>query len=255
MEARIVCQYQSVRARFGQSRLVDGRSTPALISDSDTPYPFDLVDSLISTLVGAAIGSVLGYAAQFILQRREWRQRDREREKERSDRELEIVRERKDRESERDQERREREAAEIQRQEQLGDAAVKSLAVEALWNSIQLSTTATFEDADDRRPPRIEVAREQFDHSMILALQRLQGNFAQQTFNTYLAAFSLQQFREARSAFHIADAERKRIAGVSQSFEIVFRSLGNRVFSKEEMRELETVRNVAYAEMPKKGGP
>jgi hypothetical protein len=208
--------------------------------------------ALISTLIGAVIGSVLGYAAQFVLQRSEWRQRDREREKERGDRELEIVRERKDRDAERDQERRERKAAEIQRQEQLGDAAVKSLAVEALWNCIQLSTTAMIENGPDRQPPRIEVAREQFDHSMILALQRLQGNFAQQTFNTYLAAFSLQQFRDARSVFHISEAERKRIAGVSQSFEIVFRVLGNRVFSKEEMRELETVRNVAYAEMPKK---
>jgi hypothetical protein len=210
------------------------------------------MDSLISTLVGAAIGSVLGYAAQFILQRREWRQRDRERQHERHDRELDIARERKDRDAERDQERRERETIEIQRQAELGDAAVRALAVEALWNSIQLAAVATFEDEGDRRPPRIEVARQQFDHSMILALQRLQSNFAQQTFNTYLAAFSLQQFREARSAFHMADAERKRIAGVSQSFEIVFRALGNRVFSKEEMSELEMVRNVAYTEMPKK---
>jgi hypothetical protein len=226
--------------------------SPKLISDSETPYPLDLMDSLISTLVGAAIGSVLGYASQFILQRREWRQRDREREKERSDRELEIARERKDRDAERDQERRERESAEIRRQEELGDAAVKSLAVEALWNSIQLSTTAIFENGADRQPPRIELAREQFDHSMILALHRLQGNFAQQTFNTYLAAFSLQQFRDARSVFHIGDAERKRIANVSQSFEIVFRVLGSRVFSKEEMLELEKVRNVAYAEMPQK---
>jgi hypothetical protein len=208
--------------------------------------------ALISTLIGAVIGSVLGYAAQFILQRREWRQRDRERQQERRDRELDVVHDRKDRDAERDQERREREALEIKRQAEFGDAAVKSLAVEALRNSIQLSTTAVLEDVSDRRPSRIEVAREQFDHSMILALQRLQGDFAQQTFNTYLAAFNLQQFRDARSAFHITDAERKRITAVSQSFETVFRVLGNRVFSKEEMRELEMVRNIAYAEIPKK---
>jgi hypothetical protein len=197
--------------------------------------------SLLSTLVGAAIGSVLGYVAQFVLQRSEWQRRDREREQER-----------RDRDAERDRERRDREATDSRQREELGDAAVRALAVEALWNSIKLSTIARFDDADDRRPPRIEVEREQFDHSMVLALQRLQGNFAQQTFSTYLAAFGLQQFREARSAFHMAEAERKRIANVSQSFEIVFRSLGNRVFSKEEMRELEMVRNVAYAEMPKR---
>jgi len=57
---------------------------------------------------------------------------------------------------------------------------------------------------------------------------------------------------DSLSRVHMADAERKRIAGVSQSFEIVFRALGNRVFSKEEMSELEMVRNVAYTEMPKK---
>jgi hypothetical protein len=218
----------------------------------DSLFSNPLVSTLVGAAVGAVIGSVLGYVAQFVLQRSEWRQRDREREKERYDRELEAIQERKNRDAERDQERHDREAAETQRQEELGDAAVRALAVEALWNSIQLSATATFEDADDRRPPRIEVARDRFDHSMILALQRLQNNFAQQTFSTYLAAFGLQQFREARSVFHISDAERKRIANVGQSFEIVFRTLGNRVFSKEEMLELEKVRNVAYAEMPPK---
>ncbi len=184
------------------------------------------------TLVGVFVGGLLGLfgvrqasAAQFKIQREEWERRDREKE----------------------QERRDRETRENDEKERQGTAAVQALAVEALWNSNYLLGVAKSVKNSPDTAPIIKLSREQFDKNFLLAMQRLNNSYLQLTMNTYLSGFSLQQSREARKALPTGALELEAIEELSNSFVIIFRSLGYHVFSREELQEFQMTRNVIEA--------
>jgi hypothetical protein len=188
-------------------------------------------------LLGAVVGGTItawataagvrrSLEAQFQLQRDEWERRDRDR----------------------DQERQDRETREKNEQEQQGTAAVQALAIEALWNSISLLTAAKQVETSANPAPRIRLLREQFDKHFLRAARRLDGIYMQQTVNTYLSGLSLQQSRDARNALPIGKDELKKMNNLSTSFAIIFRALGQRVFSRQELQEFEMTRNIALEE-------
>ena len=65
------------------------------------------------------------------------------------------------------------------------------------------------------------------------------GVYMQQTVNIYLSGFAFQQLREAQNMLPMSKAELKRAYDLSTSFMIIFRTLGQRVFSREKMAELD----------------
>jgi uncharacterized membrane protein len=183
------------------------------------------------TLLGVVVGGLLGLfgvrqasAAQFKIQRQEWERRDRER----------------------DEERRVREGTEKEERDREGTAAVKALAIEALWNSTLLLIVANETKASQNGAyPRIRLSREQFDKCFRIAMERLQGMNVQQTASAYLGGFGLQRSREGvESARPISADDLIKVIGMSESFLIVFRSLGQDVFSRHELEELEISRRV-----------
>lgn len=212
-----------------------GELTKLTAEISSSPLLSNSVSGLIG-LLGAVVGGLItalasaagvrrSVAAQLRLQDAEWQRRDRERKQERQD----------------------RDAREKDHQEREGTAAVQALAVETLWNSIFLLAVAKQVETSADPAPHIKLSREQFDKHFVLVTQRLQGVYMQQTVSTYLSAFSLQQSREVRGRLPISEAELKRVNDLSTSFMIIFRTLGQRVFSSGEMRELEMTRTVAEA--------
>ncbi len=184
------------------------------------------------TLLGVVVGGLLGLfgvrqasAAQFKIQRQEWEKRDRER----------------------DEERRNQESKEKEEQDRREVAAVRALAVEALWNSILLLIAAKQVETSADPSPRIKLSRKQFDENLVVVGQRLHGVYSQQMINTYLSGFSLEQSREARNALPVGSSELKEITGLSESFVIIFRTLAYMVFSSQEVQEFEMSRNVVQA--------
>ena len=184
------------------------------------------------TLLGVVVGGLLGLfgvrqasAAQFKIQRQEWEKRDRER----------------------DEERRNQESKEKEEQDRREVAAVRALAVEALWNSILLLIAAKQVETSADPSPRIKLSRKQFDENLVVVGQRLHGVYTQQMINTYLSGFSLEQSREARNALPVGSSELKEITGLSESFVIIFRTLAYMVFSSQEVQEFEMSRNVVQA--------
>ncbi len=184
------------------------------------------------TLLGVVVGGLLGLfgvrqasAAQFKIQRQEWEKRDRER----------------------DEERRNQESKEKEEQDRREVAAVRALAVEALWNSILLLIAAEQVETSADPSPRIKLSRKQFDENLVVVGQRLHGVYTQQMINTYLSGFSLEQSREARNALPVGSSELKEITGLSESFVIIFRTLAYMVFSSQEVQEFEMSRNVVQA--------
>jgi hypothetical protein len=183
------------------------------------------------TLLGVVVGGLLGLfgvrqasAAQFKIQQQEWDRRA----------------------GERDEERRVREATEKEERDRQGRAAIQALAIEALWNSTLLLIVANQANTSGNASfPRIRLSREQFDKCFLIAMERLQGINVQQTASTYLGGFGLQRSREAiENAVPISADDLKTVIGVSESFMIVFRSLGHHVFSRHELEELEITRRV-----------
>jgi hypothetical protein len=197
-----------------------------------------MFSSLVSGLIGALIGGAISawstaagvrrsLEAQLGLQRGEWEKRD----------------------GERDQERRDREIKETEERERCGTEGVRALAAEALWNSTFLLTVAKKVQQNSSDPvPHIRLSRGQFDKNFLLSMQRLKGFYLQQTVNTYLSGFSLQESREGRKALPVGALELKAIGELSDSFLIVFRSLGHHVCLPQELQEFEMTRNVVQAQ-------
>jgi hypothetical protein len=65
------------------------------------------------------------------------------------------------------------------------------------------------------------------------------GVYMQQAVNIYLSGFAFQQLREAQNRLPMSKAELKSAYDLSTSFMIIFRTLGQRVFSREKMAELD----------------
>src|SRR6266853_6555963 len=86
---------------------------------------------------------------------------------------------------------------------------------------------------------RISLSRDRFDKHFLPAMQVVGGVYMQQTVNIYLSGFAFQQLREAQNRLPMSKAELKRAYDLSTSFMIIFRTLGQRVFSHEKTAELE----------------
>ena len=194
---------------------------------SSNPLLSNSISGMIGLIGGVVGGAIAAWAtaagvrrsleAQFGLQRAEWERRDREKNQERQDREK------------REQGERDRE----------GTAAVQALAVEALWNSICLAIVAKQVENSTDPTPKISLSRDRFDKHFLLAMQLVGGVYMQQTVNIYLSGFAFQQLREAQDRLPMGRAELKRAHDLSTSFMIIFRTLGQRVFSREKMAELD----------------
>jgi len=194
---------------------------------SSNPLLSNSISGMMGLIGGVVGGAIAAWAtaagvrrsleAQFGLQRAEWERRDREKNQERQDRET------------REQGERDRE----------GTAAVQALAVEALWNSVCLATVAKQVENSTDPTPKISLSRDRFDKHFLLAMQLVGGVYMQQTVNIYLNGFAFQQLREAQDRLPMGKAELKRAHDLSTSFMIMFRTLGQRVFSLEKMAELD----------------
>jgi len=181
---------------------------------------------MIAASVAAAIGSYASDKLQGRRQRSEWvRQEERAR-----------------------QEKVELAERERLREEEAKAAAIRAVALEALWNALALITFAarvkTWKDA------RLSLFREQFDRSLpVLAsdVQRLQ-----MVASTYVRGMAFERSINGLRAFEgriaISPENAKEALDLSMGFQIVFRDLGYRVLSKPAMEEFERTLNVAQAE-------
>src|SRR5882757_3885035 len=194
---------------------------------SSNPLLSNSISGIIGLIGGVVGGAIVTWAtaarvrrsleAQFELQRAEWQRRDREKNQERQDRET------------REQGERAREGA----------AAVQALAVEALWNSVCLATAAKQVENSTDPTPKISLSRDRFDKHLLPAMKVVGGVYMQQTANIYLSGFAFQQLREAQNRLPMSKVELKRTYDLSTSFMIIFRTLEQRVFSREKMAELD----------------
>jgi hypothetical protein len=194
---------------------------------SSNPLLSNSISGIIGLIGGVVGGAIVTWAtaarvrrsleAQFELQRAEWQRRDREKNQERQDRET-------------------REQGERARE---GTAAVQALAVEALWNSVCLATAAKQVENSTDPTPKISLSRDRFDKHFLPAMKMVGGVYMQQAVNIYLSGFAFQQLREAQNRLPMSKAELKSAYDLSTSFMIIFRTLGQRVFSREKMAELD----------------
>jgi len=197
---------------------------------SSSPLLSNLISGMIGLIGGVVGGAIAAWAtaagvrrsleAQFELQRAEWERRDREKNQERQ------VRETKEKGGERERE---------------GKAAVQAVAVEALWNSVCLATVAKQVENSTDPTPKISLSRDRFDKHFLPAMKAVGGVYMQQTVNIYLSGFAFQQLREAQNRLPMSKAELARAHDLSTSFMTIFRTLGQRVFSREKMAELDRI--------------
>ena len=194
---------------------------------SSNPLLSNSISGMIGLIGGVVGGAIAAWAtaagvrrsleAQFELQRAEWERHDREKNQKRQE-----TRE----QGERDQE---------------GTAAVKALALEALWNSVCLATVAKQVENSTDPTPRISLSRDRFDKHFLPAMTIVGGVYMQETAKIYLSGFAFQQLLEAQNRLPMSKAELKRAYDLRTSFMIIFRILGQRVFSREKMAALERV--------------
>ena len=197
---------------------------------SSSPLLSNLISGMIGLIGGVVGGAIAAWAtaagvrrsleAQFELQRAEWERRDREKNQERQ------VRETKEKGGERERE---------------GKAAVQAVAVEALWNSVCLATVAKQVENSTDPTPKISLSRDRFDKHFLPAMKAVGGVYMQQTENIYLSGFAFQQLREAQNRLPMSKVELARAHDLSTSFMTIFRTLGQRVFSREKMAELDRI--------------
>jgi hypothetical protein len=184
---------------------------------------------MVAASVAAAIGSYASDLLQGRRQRNEWgRQQERARQEK-----VELA----EREREREQE------AKV--------AAVRAVALEALWNALALITfAARVKTWKDARLSPFSLLREQFDRGLpVLAgdSQRLQ-----MVASTYVRGMAFERningLRAMEGRIEISPENIKEALDLSMAFEIVFRALGHEVLSKAAVQEFETTLNVAKVE-------
>ena len=140
---------------------------------------------------------------------------------------------------------------ERQREQEAKVAAIRAVALEALWNALALITfAARVKTWKDARLSPYSLFREQFDRSLpVLAgdAQRLQI-----VASTYVRGMVFERHISGLRAYEgrmdISPENIKEAQDLSMGFQIVFRSLGPRVFSKDAMEEFQMTLNVAEAE-------
>lgn len=140
---------------------------------------------------------------------------------------------------------------EHRREEEAKVGAIRAVALEALWNALALITfAARVKTWKDARLSPFSLFREQFDRSLpVLAsdAQRLQ-----MVASTYVRAMVFERhihgLRAMEGRMEISPENIKEALDLSMGFQIVFRSLGPGVLSKEAMAEFQMTLNVAEAE-------
>jgi len=187
------------------------------------------VAGIVTGSFAAAFGSYVSYRLQGRIQRSEWMRQE---ERARQDRVDLSERER-------------------QREEDTKIAAIRAVALEALWNALALITFAA--RAKKQRDPRLSpfsLFREQFDRNLpVLAIdaQRLQ-----MVASTYVKGMVFERniigLRAMEGQMQIPVENIKEAQDLSLAFQVVFRTLGQRVLSKDAMAEFEMTLNVAEAE-------
>ena len=187
------------------------------------------VAGIVTGSVAAAFGSYISYRLQGRIQRNEWaRQEERTR-----------------------QERVEAAERVRHREEEERVAAIRAVALEALWNALSLITfAANVKKSKDARLSPFAFFREQFDRSLpVLAgdSQRLQ-----MVASTYVRGMaferSINSLRATEGMISMSNENLKEALDLSMSFQVVFRSLGPPVLSKAAMAEFEMTLNVAQIE-------
>ncbi len=184
---------------------------------------------MFAASVAAAIGSHVSYRLQGRTQRSEWA------------REEEQAR----------QEKVELAERERQREEDAKVAAIRAVALEALWNALALITfAARVKTWKDAASTPFLLFREQFDRSLpVLAddSQRLQ-----MVASTYVRSMAFERsingLHAMEGRLEISPENIKEAVDLSMGFQIVFRSLGPQVLSKTAMEEFEMTLNVAQLE-------
>lgn len=184
---------------------------------------------MVAASVAAAIGSCASDMLQGRRQQNEWgRQEERAR-----------------------QEKVELAEGERQREEEAKVAAIRAVALEALWNALALITfAARVKTRKDALLSAFSLFREQFDRS----LPALAGDSQriQMVASTYVRGMAFERningLRAMEGRIEISPENIKEALDLSMSFQIVFRDLGYRVLSKIAMEEFEMTLNVAQVE-------
>jgi hypothetical protein len=208
----------------------------------ESPWSASVV-ALIAALIGGGfsmLGSWLamrgGLKAQTKLQHDEWDRRDLEKKDEWDRRDLERKQERTDLEM---REQHERQRADI--------AAVRTVAIEALNNSIRLiSFLESGKSAPGSAISDPIVLRTEFDRSMFSLIRFLDPIYAQQLTDVHLSAAAYEiRMGDRKFGMGLSESDCTRARQLSESFAIMFRTLGQNVFSKEELAGFEQTLRVA----------
>ena len=184
---------------------------------------------MFAATVAAAIGSYVSFRLQGRTQRSEWaRQEERMRQGK-----IDLA------------------ERERQREEEAKVAAIRAVALVALWNALALITfAARVKTWKDARLTPFSLFREQFDRGLpVLAgdSQRLQ-----MVASTYVRGIAFERshngLRAMEGRLEISSENIKEALDLSMGFQIVFRSLGPPGLSKSAMEEFERTINVAQVE-------
>lgn len=190
----------------------------------------------IVILVGAVIGGAASVFAswfvtkksldaQFSLQQKEWQRRDAERLQEKKDRE------------ERDREE----------QAQRDKNAVCAIAIEALFNCMNLLGFAKI--AFTPREPNL-IFREKYDRHIESLLRVENGGSVQLLTNLYASARAFElSIAEKSGGMGVDQRAVNRARDLSHRFEVMFRTFGQRTLSSSDMETLEQTLNVAKVEL------
>src|SRR5579863_606842 len=197
-----------------------------LKSALEAPWSASLV-VLVAAVLGALIGGWFtiwasrlamrdSLKAQLNLQHQEWERRDAERNHERADRE--------------NRQRDER--------TQSDTAAIRSVAIEALFNCVNL--LGFIKSGRNLPDPRILVSRDHYDRALESLVRFAEPGNVQLLTNVHASARVFQFSIADRTAGLALDATaRKRAQELSQSFEIMFRIFGQKSFSQRDMQTFE----------------
>ncbi|MGH7778587.1 MAG: hypothetical protein ACREQR_02000 [Candidatus Binataceae bacterium] len=178
------------------------------------------------TLGGSWIAMRKSLDEQSELQRREWQRRD----------------------TERDQERKDREQREAIERAESDREAICAVAIEALFNCIYL--LGFIKVGRNLPAERRVISRVRYDASLISLVRGLDSIIVQQLTALYASAtvfeFSIIQ---GTAGMMLQQAHLLKAQELHGRFEIMFRTIGQKVFLREGMDTLEQTLNVAKAEI------
>jgi hypothetical protein len=238
-----VLQQVSALARFGGGAIDFGTRprgrwiTSKMMSDSwlkyflEAPWSASLV-VLIAAIIGGAFSFLASWfatrgslKAQFKLQQQEWQRRD----------------------GERAQERAEHEQREKEERLENDRIAIRAVAIEGLFNSINLLGLAKIRLA----PPdgSVIVSRKSYEGSMESLIRAADPGSVQRLTNLYASAIVFELSMPEKPGMVMTDSDVRRARELSQQFEVMFRTFGQMAFFKGDLDTFEMTLSVAKAEL------